>query len=373
MSPINLALHLEGISEVRVERIRCTDSSRRLGTTTPASTLQDLLRHRDLVLKAAQVANSCVTDLVPQQKWRWIRIHDISLTRYMGGARDGGLRKLREELEAENSGVQIPAEIRWLGGTKVRARFKALADKDGSPSVVAAVLGEATFGRLCKSGVRLFGRRYKVDAIEEAWRPDAFCSRCSEWEHIAPHCLAAAPGCALCAKDHLTADHQCLIEGCRVGKGHPCPHGAAKCANCWNKVTFVLKDDRWPGAWSDCSFDPHTQCTHTHKLYIKIFPPVFLSTHCTLEFISFSHQPSITLPTRLPSCPSITSTNLRISLSSLHLFLTQTVADPMGRGLVPAAKREARLAASGWRSAPRERRERDRGGRWGSRGQVARG
>ena len=91
---------------------------------------------------------------------------------------------------------------------------------------------------------------------------------------------------------------------------------------CWNRVTFVLKDDRWPGAWSDCSFDPHTQCTHTHKLYINIFPPVFLSTHCTLEFISFSHQPSITLPTRLPSCPSITSFNLRISLSALHLFLT---------------------------------------------------
>ena len=84
----------------------------------------------------------------------------------------------------------------------------------------------------------------------------------------------------------------------------------------------MLKDDRWPGAWSDCSFDPHTQCTHTHKLYINIFPPVLLSTHCTLEFISFSHQPSITLPTRLPTCPSITSINLRISLSALHLFLT---------------------------------------------------
>ena len=180
MPSINRALHREGISEVRVERIRCTDSSRLLGTTTSTSTLQDLLRHRDLVLKAARMVNSCVTDLVPQQKWKLIRIHDISLTRYMGGERDGGLRKLREELEAENTGVHIPAEIRWLGGAKVRARFKALADKNGSSSVVAAVLGEVTFGRLCKSGVWLFGRRYKVNAFEEAWRPDFFCSRCSE-------------------------------------------------------------------------------------------------------------------------------------------------------------------------------------------------
>ena len=139
--------------------------------------------------------------------------------------------ELREELEAENSGVHIPAELRLLGGAKVQARFQA--NKHGSSSVLAAVLGETTFDRLCKSGgARLLGHRYEVDAFKEAWRPDAFCSRCSGWKHIAPHCLAAAPSCALCAKDHLTTDHRCPVEGCRVGKGHPCPHGAAKCANC---------------------------------------------------------------------------------------------------------------------------------------------
>ena len=166
---------------------------------------------------AARVVNSCITDIAPQQKWKWVRIH-ISLTHYIGGVRDGGLRKLREELEAENSGVHIPAQIRWLGGAKIRARFQA--NKDGSSSVVAAVLGEATYGRLCKSGVRLLGRRYEVDTFEEARRLDAFCSRCSGWKHIAPHCLAAAPKCALCARDHLMTDRDCPVEGCKVGKGH---------------------------------------------------------------------------------------------------------------------------------------------------------
>ena len=56
-------------------------------------------------------------DVVPQQRWRWILIH-ISLVRYTGSARDGGLRKLREELEAENAGMHIPAEIR--GGMAAR-------------------------------------------------------------------------------------------------------------------------------------------------------------------------------------------------------------------------------------------------------------
>ena len=47
-----------------------------------------------------------------------------------------------------------------------------------------------------------------------------------------PHCSAATPRCALYMKDHLTTDHRCPVEGCKVGKGHPCPHGATKCANC---------------------------------------------------------------------------------------------------------------------------------------------
>ena len=37
-------------------------------------------------------------------------------------ATDGGLRKLRDELEAENSGVHIPAKIRWLGVAKAARR-----------------------------------------------------------------------------------------------------------------------------------------------------------------------------------------------------------------------------------------------------------
>ena len=54
----------------------------------------------------------------------------------------GGLQKLREELEAENEGVQAPSEARWLGGASARARFRER--KLLRSSVVLAVLGEAT-------------------------------------------------------------------------------------------------------------------------------------------------------------------------------------------------------------------------------------
>ena len=116
VSLINRALHKEGISGVRIERIRCMDTGRILGTATPTSTLQDLPKCH-MVLKAARSADNTIGDIAPQQKWKRIRIHNIPLPRHMGKARDGGLKKLREELEAENTGVHISGG--WAGQRSV--------------------------------------------------------------------------------------------------------------------------------------------------------------------------------------------------------------------------------------------------------------
>ena len=172
-SAINHALHWEGISDVRVGRARCTDKGRLIGITSPTSTLQDLLQHRDAVLRAARTVFGSISDVVLQQRWKWIHIHNVPLEQYMGNG--GGLRKLREKLKAENTGFYILADIRWLGGAKVRGRFQR--EGCGSSSVAAAVLGEAVVGRLCSSGIQLPGGRYEVDAFEET-RPDALCLRC---------------------------------------------------------------------------------------------------------------------------------------------------------------------------------------------------
>ena len=81
----------------------------------------------------------------------------------MGPTRDGDLRKLREELEAEKSGVCIPAEIRWLGGAMARARFQGRPLFGGGSGD-----GGDCFWPPLQGGVRLFGSRYEVDAFAEA-------------------------------------------------------------------------------------------------------------------------------------------------------------------------------------------------------------
>ena len=64
------------------------------------------------------------------------------------------------------------------------------------------------------------------------------------------HCLAAGPRYALCAKGHLTTDHQCPVEGRRLGEGNPCPHRAARFTNCggahraWADACTVKREAR---------------------------------------------------------------------------------------------------------------------------------
>ena len=68
VSRTNRALHSAGISDVRVERTRCTGTRRLLGVTTPTSTLRGLLKHRDLVLKASRTVDSSISDVIAQQR-----------------------------------------------------------------------------------------------------------------------------------------------------------------------------------------------------------------------------------------------------------------------------------------------------------------
>ena len=72
--------------------------------------------------------------------------------------------------------------------------------------MVGVVLEDTTFRRVCKSSVRLLGRRYEVEAFKEA-RPDAFCSRCSRWGQVAPQC-SAAPRCSICPEEHTMQDQK---------------------------------------------------------------------------------------------------------------------------------------------------------------------
>ena len=98
--------------------------------------------------------------------------------------------------------------------------------------------------RIIKSGLRVAGRQYQVEAFVEV-RPDSICGACSGWGHGEHNCsFPDMARCSLCAGLHRTADHKCSIKDCKASRGLVCTHLIAKCANC--KGPHSARSDQCP-------------------------------------------------------------------------------------------------------------------------------
>ena len=84
------------------------------GLSTPFARIDQLLAYRNTILGAGLTVDPTVVDISANETWRRVKIHGVPLNRYLGKGTHG-LEKLREEIEAENEGVEIPMQIRWLG------------------------------------------------------------------------------------------------------------------------------------------------------------------------------------------------------------------------------------------------------------------
>ena len=155
-----------------------------------------------------------MVDITANETWCRVKIHGVSLNRYLGRGTHG-LEKLREEIEAENDGVEIPMQIRWLGRVP-DIKERAVADGIRGSSVTFVVRSQLMADKIIKNGVRAAGRHYQVETFVEV-RPDSICSSCSGWGHGEHNCASpTTPRCALCAGQHKTADHECTVNECKA-------------------------------------------------------------------------------------------------------------------------------------------------------------
>ena len=84
------------------------------GLSTPYTPVSQLLVYRDTIIRAVRTVDPGIVNITSNETWKWVKIHGVTLFLYMGKGTNG-LNKLREEIEAENEGVEIPMEMRWLG------------------------------------------------------------------------------------------------------------------------------------------------------------------------------------------------------------------------------------------------------------------
>lgn len=198
-------LYQEGVpSHIRIFQLRKNTRGTLAGLSTPFAPVEQLLLYKDTVIRAARTMDPTIVDITANETWRRVKIHGVSLSRYLGKGTHG-LDKLRQEIEAENEGVEISMQMRWLGRVPTIKERVAREGIRGS-SVTFVVHGQPMADRIIKSGIRVLGRQYQVEAFIEA-RPDTICGACSGWGHGEHNCaFSSIPRCALCAEQHRTAD-----------------------------------------------------------------------------------------------------------------------------------------------------------------------
>jgi len=193
------------------------------------------MRYRDVIITAARTVDRGVVDVEENETWERLKNHAVPLERYMGKGTEG-LQKMREEDKAENEGIAIPAQVRWLANPRT-IRERRQNGEIAASSVVFVVKGNKVPQSLIKKGIKAAGVWYRVEAFTNAG-PDSRCELCRAWGHIANKC-GNKPKCGYCSGNHRTSDHKCNEVGCTAKQGSLCGQKLQKCPNCrGNHIPF---------------------------------------------------------------------------------------------------------------------------------------
>ena len=93
--------------------------------------------------------------------------------------------------------------------------------------------------------------------MEKYWKagPGSVCMKCCEIGHERQgNCGNRPEKCIMCAGEHQASEHQCRVEGYKIGKGKLCVHVKARYANCQGNHQANL-----------------TRCPARHKAEIHVY------------------------------------------------------------------------------------------------------
>jgi len=93
---------------------------------------------------------------------------------------------MREELEAENEGIAISTQVRWLANHQ-NIRERRQNGEIAMSSVVFVVMGSRLAQSLIQKGIKAAGVWYRVEAFTNA-APNTRCELCCGRGHIENKC-----------------------------------------------------------------------------------------------------------------------------------------------------------------------------------------
>ena len=131
-------------------------------------TAEIALLYRVIDIMAARSVDKGIIDVEGNESWERLKIHTVPLGRYMGKGTEG-LQKIRVENQAENEGVAIPTEVRWLWNPRSIRETEQRAEIEAS-LVVYIVRGKMVAQRLVSKGVITAGVGYKIEPYKNFCR-----------------------------------------------------------------------------------------------------------------------------------------------------------------------------------------------------------
>lgn len=238
MLAINKALAQAGADPtIRMVGLRYTKAGNLSGLTVEHARADDLLEYAATVLTSTRALDPSVTAIEKTERWRKLRVHGVSLDRYLC---EGGLDLAREEIELM-TGERLPYAPRWIRSDGLEERYHS--ESITRSSLVVTVKNKAAADTIMAKGLSFGGRRHEA---EKFWTrgEGGICTDCCGRDHFGK-CNEAAR-CYVCAENHPGSEHRCQAENCGK-KSMPCEHKAAKCANCGGR--HMATSPRCPEKW----------------------------------------------------------------------------------------------------------------------------
>ena len=158
MLVLNESLQKAGIpAYIRFSRVGYSQSGAISALLTERSNVEDLVKdHSNMLIRDAKSADEKVIGIEALERWQRLKMHGMSLARYLG---EGKMELLRREI-GSSTGIQLKTLPRWLiNETRLEERLESGSGR--GLAVVITVGNSIEASKLCSKGLR-FGGALKV-------------------------------------------------------------------------------------------------------------------------------------------------------------------------------------------------------------------
>lgn len=171
MLVLNESLQKAGIlTYILFSRIGYSQSGAISALLMEKTNAEDLIReHSNLLIRAAKSVDSGVIDVEAPERWQRLKVHGMSLVRYL---REGKMELLYREIES-SAGIKLKTLPHWLiNEVRLEGRLESGNNKGSAIIITMGKIIEAS--RLCSKGLRFRGAPKGVENYWEAG-PSSFC------------------------------------------------------------------------------------------------------------------------------------------------------------------------------------------------------